>query len=146
MHALIIDKHAHAKLEALRAVAEAHVVSFASMYQQFTEHEARGKRPPKDPPNVDRTVMLKVGYSCTFTVEEHREGVPCRHISVSGPNQLPAPQAVEMLMQIMGFQNDLLSCKVWTEEVGPDRIAVNVLEPVHGDWAPLMVPVAGTVQ
>jgi hypothetical protein len=146
IHALVINTHANTKLQALRATAEANVVSFAEMYRRAAEFEARGGRQEGEQGRSDMTVFLRVGYACTFTVEEHRQGVPCRHLSVSGPNQLPAPQAVEMLMKIMGFQNDLLVCKVWTEEVGPDRHAVNVLEPIGDNWAPLMVPVEGTMQ
>ena len=147
MHALILDKHAHAKLEALRLVAEANVVPFLAMVKAHQEYEASGRQRPEKAPNDDKTVLLRVGYSCTYTVEEHRPGVPCRHVSVSGPNRGPAPNAVSLLMQIMGFHNHLLDAKVWTEEVGDDRYAVNVLEPVRDeDWKELMMPVAGTVQ
>lgn len=146
MHALIITKHAHAKLEALREVAEANVVPFQEMYRRNQEFQARGGRQPGEMGRSDMTVMLRVGYSCTYTVEEHRPGVSCRHISVSGPNQLPHPKAVTMLMKIMGFQRELLDAMVWTEDVGGGRMAINVLEPVSGDWGPLTTKVEGTMQ
>jgi len=79
-------------------------------------------------------------------IRELGEGDFSRPISVSGPNQLPAPQAVELLMKFMGFQHAILEAMVWTEQVGPDRHAVNVLEPVSGDWEPLRAPPEGTMQ
>lgn len=147
MHALFITTRSKARLDKLREKAEREVVLFPDMYRRAMAFQARGGRQEGERGRSDMTVFLRVGYSCTYTVEEHRPGVPCRHISVSGPNQLPAPQAVEMLMKIMGFQHDLLDCKVWTEEVGSDRHAVNVLEPMHDeDWHKLMIPAEGTVQ
>lgn len=147
MHALVINSHVAAKLEALRATAEANPVSFETMYQQHLDFEKSGRQVPYTPPNTDRTVRMRVGYSATFTVECHRPNVPCRHLSVSGPNRFPAPNAVALLMQMMGFQNQLLDAKVWTEQIGEDHFAVNVLEPMRDeDWKELLLPVAGTVQ
>ena len=125
MHALVIDHDAEAKLVALRKLAEENVVRFADMYRRSLEEAARKEHggPRPEDPHPGHTVMLRVKYSCTYTVEEHRPALPCRHISVSGPNDLPAPSAVALLMKFMGFQTALMDAKVWTEEVENGRHA-----------------------
>jgi hypothetical protein len=89
--------------------------------------------------NNDKTIHIPFDYQVTYTHEEHKAGVVCRHLSVSvkdagkGPSQV----AVEAFMQEFGFRNRFSPLVelglAWVEPLDDARAAVNVVEPLDGD-------------
>src|SRR3954465_9038897 len=87
-------------------------------------------------PKPDRTIVVPHGHIVVFTVAHFRPGWICRQLAVSGPGQWPSRDAVATLMRMFDFRNDLELCLTWPD--GPaSRHAVNVLEPIDNNWAPL---------
>lgn len=95
--------------------------------------------------NRDKSAVVG-GLNVTFSHEEQRPGLVCRHLSVSlgeampPPGLLPHPAAVAALMHEFGFLCDLGQLSLWRENLGDERIAINVLEPLDGDMAHLAAP------
>lgn len=93
--------------------------------------------------NRDKSAVVG-GLNVTFSHEEQRPGLVCRHLSVSLgeaipalPGMMPHPAAVAALMHEFGFLCDLGQLSLWRENLGDERIAINVLEPLDGDMAHL---------
>lgn len=124
------------KVIALKAKAEACPIPLDVVTKLFKEGLPAGPH-PFDPFTVD----ILGGYRITFTLETQRHGV-CRHLSVSADakDRLPHKPVVMALMGELGFLLSLNDCKVWLEETTTRGAAVNVLEPVGGDWGPFMQP------
>ena len=111
--------------------------------QQVVPHHvmkamAEGKIPADRMRNEPLTIPIPFGFEATYTHEEHKPGVVCRHLSVSVErhNRVPDLNAMQMLMNEFGFiiKIDFLLRvgAVWTEAAGT-KTAVNVVEPVDGD-------------
>jgi hypothetical protein len=85
--------------------------------------------------NAGLTIDIPFGYAATLTIEEHKPGVLCRHLSVSSarPGRTPNGPAMDMLMEEFGFVNRLGSVPAFLEDLGQGRCAVNVIEPLDGD-------------
>lgn len=87
-------------------------------------------------PKPERTLIVPHGYKVVFTVAQYRPGWRCRHLAVTGPEKWPTPGSVKALMGLFGFRNDLEHCLTWPDG-SVSRRAVNVLEPIDNNWAPL---------
>jgi len=87
-------------------------------------------------PKPDRTIVVPHGHVVVFTVAHFRPGWVCRQLAVSGPDKWPTPAAVKLLMEMFDFRNDLEHCLTWPDGLAHRR-AVNVLEPIDNNWAPL---------
>jgi len=111
-------------------------VSYTTMLELVQKCE-RGEADPTG--NRDKKITLPHGYHVVFTIEEHAPNAPMRHISISvdaAPGLLPSPYAVAAIMQEFEFINNLENCIVGLEAIGGGFQAVNVLEPLNGDWTP----------
>jgi len=135
-NALVIDKKTGTALLELRKQARLSIIP----YEQMLMRRHLYKTNPENyrPIGDVRWVAVEVGYRVAYSIEEGAPGVPCHHLSVSGPHELPHPDAVEMLMKMMGYGKTLLDCLVFTEVVekrpdGSQRAAVNVILPLSGD-------------
>jgi hypothetical protein len=87
-------------------------------------------------PLPERSLIVPHGHRVTFTVGQFRPGWRCRHLMVSGPRQWPAPYDVYKLMELFGFRGKWDECFTWADG-HPNRRAVNVVEPLDGDWSPM---------
>lgn len=146
MTVFTITEADEAKIKELRALSEAseNVISFADMMKRV-EQANRGI-----PTGFkDRNITLEWGWDVTYTVEEHRPGVPCRHLSMSSPKagKTPIPMAMDMITQKFGFVNRLVDGQgaptqhpaVYFEPLSHGGHAVNVIEPLTGDFTALAV-------
>ena len=73
-----------------------------------------------------------------LTHEEQKHGI-CRHFSISvdeRPGARPNLAFTKLLLQMAGFVNPMEECVVWEEDCGHGYTAINVLEPLDGDWTP----------
>lgn len=88
--------------------------------------------------NNDKTIAMPVGFRVTYTHEEQRPGLACRHLSVSNERGVPPP-AIMLLMERFGFKNTLADCGTYIERIGAGEFeyAINVIEPLDGDMTPL---------
>lgn len=96
--------------------------------------------------NRDKSAVVG-GLTVTFSHEEQRPGLVCRHLSVSlgeamlpQPGEPPHPAIVAALMHEFGFLCGLRQLSLWSEKLGDERVAINVLEPLDGDMAHLAAP------
>jgi hypothetical protein len=135
---LNITPELHDMVKELVAKAEANVIPFEVMYARA--EAARNGFRPKDP-NADFTIFYD-GWQYCYTHENHSKGVPLRHLSVSCPHQFPPAPACGTIMSLFGFVNPLVNVKVWMEQIGDNHYAVNMVEPIDGDWENLK----GTIQ
>jgi len=87
--------------------------------------------------NQGKKLTIPMGFVVVLT-HEHQVGGVLRHLSVSIdlPGRVPHPEAVRMIMEEIGFVLPLEKCFWWEEACGPGRVAINVVEPVDGDWSP----------
>lgn len=87
----------------------------------------------------DFTFDIPMGFTVIYTHEVQRQGL-MRHMSMSVHlnGRVPNPVAVQMVMKEMGFVNDLAHCYWWEEAVGDGDTAINVIEPLDGDWKPFL--------
>lgn len=143
LNALVIKGPVAKQLQKIVHRADLHPIPYGQLQMRVQMHE-RGL-PVGLIKNKRNTIEIPVGYAVTYTCEEVLPGHPCRHLSVSGPNELPASEAVMFLMRLIGYQMPIMECRVWTEplvnthpmsegEFVRQRYAVNVLEPMAGDW------------
>lgn len=83
----------------------------------------------------DQTVMIPVGFLVTYSIESGHPVGTCRHMSMSSPakGRLPAPHAIDMVAEILGFIGGHQSCVTYVEELqrGSGRAqALNVIQPL----------------
>jgi hypothetical protein len=131
---LILGPEEKSAIASLIRHAERSVVGFETMMALSRRlFPAGGER------NAPLTIEIPHGYRITFTIEEHRPEVPCRHISISirdGGSRAASGHAVEMIMREFGFRNALQvllrSGTVWSEAAAVG-VAVNIVEPLSGN-------------
>ena len=128
---LVIDEAVRAKMRAVVALAEGRPIPL-----EVLQVLARGEPPPSDL-NADFTFDIPMGFTVTYTHEAQEKGL-LRHLSMSvhRKGRVPHPVAVQMVMEEMGFIHKLEDCITWPEAVGGGVEAINVVEPLDGDWAP----------
>lgn len=85
-----------------------------------------------------QTIKLPVGYNATYTHETQPEAI-CRHLSVSVDRRgkLPSIEAVQAIMLLFHFVNEIRGCFVWIEGMADHQQAINVVEPLDGDMGKL---------
>lgn len=94
----------------------------------------------------DFTMVLPMGFPVIYTHETQPKGL-FRHLSVSVAleGRVPHPESVRMIMQEFGFINELERCIFWEEKVGENaKTAINVIEPLDGDWEPHKIKSEGS--
>lgn len=146
MAVFTITEADEAKIAELRARAEAqeNVISHPKMMERVRQAQAgvpTGLR--------DQNITLEWGWDVTYSVEEHRPGVPCRHLSMSSPKSgmTPLPMAMDMICQKFGFTHRLVDDQdhpldhpaVYFEALRHGGHAVNVIEPMSGNFDDLRV-------
>lgn len=130
MRALIIGEAELAELQRVRQYAEAHPYDLEAMVDRGT-----GKRQPPGNLSVYRC-LIPVGFKVVFSIEDHpqRTGKTLRmrylSVSVSSFNKLPSPEAVQMIMDELGFKRPWNECHIDTEEFKGGQ-AIVVVEPFN---------------
>lgn len=78
------------------------------------------------------SIELPVGYHLTYSRENQPCGL-CHHLSVSveRENQMPHPEAVEMILQAFGMEPVMQSISIWLEPVDDTTQAINLLQLVE---------------
>jgi hypothetical protein len=128
MRALIIGETEQAELQRIKQYAEAHPYDLEAMVDR-----GRGKRVAPGELSVYRC-LIPVGFKVVFSVEDHpqRSGktIRMRHlsVSVSAFNKLPSPEAVQLIMDELGFKRPWQECHIDTEKF-PGGQAITVIEP-----------------
>lgn len=94
---------------------------------------------PEPDEAVAHTIEIPDGFRVTYTVEQQPAG-PCRHMSVSvktlSKRRGPSVEAVQTLMREFGFINPLERTMSWLEDTSFGRMAINIVEPLDGNWEP----------
>jgi hypothetical protein len=136
---LVFDNDALEKFADLKRRAEANVIGYEQMKKLAEDYEAGLLRGAPDY-CVAQTIKIAFGWEITYTVEEHKEGVPCRHLSLSAPNKhrQPIPAAIDMVISQFGFQGSFRHCAFWPEELTQGGVAINVLQPMSGNMSEIM--------
>lgn len=125
MTVFVIDSTAVQTLTALKERAEERPISLEDM-ERMSEAFAEGR--PYTVIPEDQTITLPMGWTVTFTHENHPSGL-VRHMSMASPNRsrVPLPMALEMVMEHLGFTQKLEHCMTWFEPLN-EGDAVNVVE------------------
>lgn len=120
---LIIDKDMTDQIESLVKYAESNPITMDYLLDQKNGEE----RPPGD--FNEYTRVLPFGYRVVFTIEFQPAG-KVKHLSMSvdEDEKLPNEIAVQEIMNLIGFKNELRKCMVKLENTSPKRKAINVLE------------------
>lgn len=123
MRPLIIDEDVKSQIDSLVKYAERNPISMDYLLDQKNGQEP----PPGDYSEFTRN--LPFGYRVVFTIELQPTG-KVRHLSmsVSEDKKLPNEFAVQEIMNLIGFKNELKKCMVSLEPISPKREAINVLE------------------
>jgi hypothetical protein len=127
MDVLIIDGEAKLKLQALIAHAEKNVFSMDDLLDVHNKDMlCAGDL------GSDFSCEIPRGYKVVFSLEDQPAG-RVRHLSVSvnRPGLCPSPQAVQAIMEEIGFQHNILQCQVKLEKVNKQTHAVNVWEVIE---------------
>ncbi len=125
MRALIIGQEEKQKLQALVAHAEKNIFSIDDLLDTFNKELSPAGELAGfvcDIPN---------GYKVVFSINRTPAG-NLRHLSVSvdTPGRMPSPESVEMIMKEIGFENGMMNCKLWLEDIGENHKAINIVEPI----------------
>jgi hypothetical protein len=126
---LIIGPAQKADIARLRAHAEAHPVSAIDLVRDMNKP---GKAIGDDPAFV---CVVSIGYRCVFSLEHQPVAGLCRHLSMSvlGDGAAPNEEAVKVLAGEFGFTGDVLDgkgCLLWIEDIGPRKVAINLVQKV----------------
>lgn len=134
-----------AQMAALRQLSEENVIPFAEMMDRVRQVQLGIHVPGFD----NRTIHLEWGWSITYTVEEHRPGTPCRHLSVASPKagKVPLPMVMQMVLDRFGFTHRVADEQgqalehplIYVEGLSNGGHAVNVIEPLSGNYDELTV-------
>jgi len=129
--ALVIDESVRTGLRAIAAAAAADPTPLETLLR------LRDRELQPESVSAGKTLDVPMGFHVVLTHEHHPGGL-LRHLSVSVilPGRVPHPEAVRMIMQEVGFVLPLEECIWWDERCGPDKTAINVVEPLDGDWTP----------
>jgi hypothetical protein len=118
------------------------VMQGAKGMDQLTDVVTLAERKGKPAPRYAQQVELPVGYRVSISVEEQPAGM-CLHLSMSSsaPGKVPHPDAVRMVLEVIGIERGL-PYRTWIEEFlidgKPGGHAVNVvvvMTPAHGGHA-----------
>lgn len=129
MRVLVIGENEQAELQRIRQYAEANPYDLEAMVDR-----GRGKRMTPGELSVYRC-YIPVGFKVVFTIEDHPQHtgktLRMRHLSVSvtGFNKLPSPEAVQMIMDELGFIRPIVECHVDIEKFTGGQ-AITVIEPL----------------
>ena len=134
---LVIDQEVQEKIKKVIKHATNNPTSLETMMKLAKGEPAPGGL------NADFTIDIPMGFSVTYTHEEH-PGSMCKHLSMSvhAKDRVPNPIAVEMILKEFGFTNSLSEClkwgTVWEEKFGENnQTAINIVEPLNGDFVAL---------
>jgi hypothetical protein len=128
---LILTNDTDARAEDIIAWAEANPVPFATVQARFSAYQLSGV-PVVPPPQGHMPVPE--GFEVGYWHELHSRGFPLRRLWMTAPGEMPPAAAVQVMARLFRFVNPLVDCKVWLNKIDRRRYAVNVLEPVSGDW------------
>jgi hypothetical protein len=123
MRALVIDEAAKAKVATMVEYAEQHPFSMDDLLDIHNKQlDPAGYRP-------GHCVHLDHGFRIVYCIENQVVG-RIRHLSVcvDADHALPNPAMVKVIMELIGFKNELERCEVKMEDTSPVRKAVNILE------------------
>jgi len=137
LNALLIGPTERAALDELSARAAASSTDYATM-ERMAAASAAGRSTGEL--NRALTVDLPFGYTVTFTHEEHKPGVMCRHASIglrTRPDRGPTPEAAQMILDVLGFRNKIGAMASWLETLKDGTICPNFVEPLDGDMTRL---------
>lgn len=125
MRPFLIDENVKLQLANLAAHAEKNPFS---MDELLDIYNGVGK---KAGDFEEFTLHFPFGYRVVFSIEDQPKA-KVRHFSMSvdADNKLPNLEVVREVIKMLGFQNELENCLVKTEETGPNRMAINVWEPI----------------
>lgn len=134
MTAFSMDEASAQLLKDAAKYADANRIPLEEMMRRHAAHQT-GQYVAE--PDEEATVILPFGFKVVITVEQHplrdREGGAwLRHMSMSSPRSGRAPidLALAWVMGQVGFTTPLEGCMVYPENIGPDHIAINVLEEI----------------
>lgn len=135
MQSLILGPLEKAKITALREKAAFSPIPESEMQERAAAY-AEGRQISGF---NEYSIELPVGFRLTFTIEQHRPG-PMRHMSMSSsrPGSTPHPEMVKMVMSELGYINPLERCIVTEEPTDIGSIAINVIEPLDGNFRPFI--------
>jgi hypothetical protein len=132
MTPLVIGAEQLRQLETLRELAAANPVRMQGLVARIGEPAYKAAHMAQ---MSLQTIVLPFGFCVTFSIElEHPAGT-CRHMSMSAPrkDRLPAPEAVDMVAEHLGFIGGFRACRVWLEDLergDGKQQAVNIVQPV----------------
>ena len=129
MRPLVIGENEKEALSKLKQNAESNIFSFDDLLDMKNEvTEIVGDRP-------DFFCYIPVGYRVVYSIEEHplKEGggfLKIRHasISVDKPKSLPSPEACELIIKELGYENGMENCQLSIENISETKAAVTILD------------------
>jgi hypothetical protein len=130
---LIVGASQVAALAALRLLAAKSPVAMPPLMERLKTPE--GKRAHMAQMDV-QTVEIPLGFLVTFSIETGHGAGTCRHMSMSSPKRgrLPAPEALWMVAEHLGFVGGLEACTHWIEDLqrgsGDRQQVVNLVQPI----------------
>lgn len=130
-----MDEASAEQLRTIAAYADGHRIDLAEMQSRYDRFVNEGK---VEDFSQEYQTLLPFGFKVVYTIEQHpmkdgSGGVWVRHMSMSSPAKGKAPieLTLQWVMGQLGFTTPLNDCMVYPEDIGPDHIAVNVLEPIR---------------
>jgi len=121
MYVLIIDAQAEKDIYRLKEFAELNPISLETVKNIIA---------CKEPPignNPFHVCLIYDGFRCVFSIEEHKDKIKVRHLSVSvkTKGKWPNEYTIQEIMLQFGFRNRLKDSIIYLEKKAE---AVNVIE------------------
>ena len=136
MTVLAIGDSEKAAIRYLINRAESNRISYTTMFANAEAYKNGCTAPP--PIMRDLTIEIPIGFTAAYSIEEHMPGAWFKHFSIglrTTPGRGPNRHAAAMLIEAFGFVNKIEQCEVWSEPLDDKTFAINVLEPLDGDWS-----------
>jgi hypothetical protein len=85
----------------------------------------------------DSTIEFHEGWKLGYTHEEIKKGFVFRRMWLAGPVKIPPKELTKLFCELCGFINPIENTVVFDHVTShkPRRAAVNIVEPLSGDWA-----------
>lgn len=123
MRLLIIDDTIKEVIQRVVTYAEMHVYSMDDLLDMYN------KQLPIVGDIPEHVCHIPMGFRVVYSIEEQNVG-KIRHISISveTSGKLPSVPAIEQIIKLFGYTNDLCDCLVRLEPIGDNHEAITVVE------------------
>jgi hypothetical protein len=126
---LMLGPNERAALDSLRELANTRPVDMTVLVEALKHKAGKAAHMLQ---MTAQTIDIPLDFMVTFSIETGHPIGTCRHMSMSvgKKGRVPHPHAIWMVAEVLGFIDELDTCRCWLEDLQGHGQAVNVVQPV----------------